>query len=501
MRFFSRDTYQVQHYETKNSSPRPQSPTKSSTSTLLQSAGGEITSARGELIAISRPASAPKASQASPKPYNSLLTERAGENDFAITKSCISDTSSQSASSRKSTSRRSLPNSVVQQQRLLDQELFTFDVFGSTSPFVPATLLSPQMSSTSQPSTSTQCSSPRRHFSPVLHTTRVESTCGSIGVQPPDGNASSLRNDKASSSSRSEPAPLNDPSGTQSLQADVLHSTEVIMIDDTSDCSRSVAAVSPTSRRTIDETVYLTPETSKSRCLSTAIDATILSVDGLQPAAGLSASAEQAAENVFTTHRRNMEIIRKERDGWQELCQRLIAEVESGFSSNACNKCHLSQDGVERAVAQRLLIEDRNLLGGFNEANNSSWESGSNDQAKAGASVEHQQFAADNALLQDELRDLRIRLESKQKDCDEERAKAERLESKCQLQSTALNEQKHEIEKYNREARDVDVKLELYARERENKGKHLLAAFSCIPISLGVCSTPTTSDPDTVGHF
>jgi hypothetical protein len=74
-------------------------------------------------------------------------------------------------------------------------------------------------------------------------------------------------------------------------------------------------------------------------------------------------------------------------------------------------------------------------------------------------------------LMQDELQDMQIRMEAKQRESDEERAKAERWEAMYTAQSSALADLRHDNERYIRDARDVDVRLELYARERENKGE------------------------------
>lgn len=71
---------------------------------------------------------------------------------------------------------------------------------------------------------------------------------------------------------------------------------------------------------------------------------------------------------------------------------------------------------------------------------------------------------------QEELQDLKIRFEAKQRESDEERAKAEKWKLMFQNEARVAEELRQDNERHTRDARDVDVRLELYARERENKG-------------------------------
>lgn len=376
-----------------------------------------------------------------------------------------------------------------------------FDVFGSTRPSVPSAAQPPQTSSASQTSNSaihiSLPSSPTRdeeHVPPCP--SREYSRLEDKIIHPPGGYALDAGiNNAIPSPSLEKVTPLHLSSTSPEV---VSLSREVIVLDDTSDCSKWNAVSSPAASRTFEETIYLTPETSKRRHTGSAANETMLSANHSHSTASISRTAqEMAAENVFSTHKQNIEVISKERDGWKELCNQLMADVEARFAANVCHSCQpVSEEGLGSAP-QNELSNNRQAQSSTGNASPFSSQSASNAIVRSRAPL-RQQFGIDISQLQDDVRDLQIRLETKQKDCDEERRKAEIWESKYQSQRGLTEELQSDNQRLIRDARDVDVKMELHARERENKGTYPSDPSFAYVYLVHRHSSPATSSPDTV---
>lgn len=187
-------------------------------------------------------------------------------------------------------------------------------------------------------------------------------------------------------------------------------------------------------------------------------------------ASAMSTEPQIAAENVFSTHKRSLEVMTKERDGWKELCDTLIAKTEAGFDTTVCNKCRTHAEGRRESPPRNTRLNNDRMSNNAKTINTVGLQSPAVPVLVSGVSLE-QHVEGAIGRLQDDVKDLQIRLAAKQKDCDEERRKAELWQSKYETQQSFLKEVQNENEKHTRDERDVGVKMELHARERENKGK------------------------------
>lgn len=266
----------------------------------------------------------------------------------------------------------------------------------------------------------------------------AETACPSEGVSSP---------------TISSPSPIT----PGSIQQHLSPSREIITLDDSSDRSISLNPISPIVRLRSDETVYLTPDTTKSRRKTTSPESTPPYEGAYILEQQHTSEAQAAAEAVFSTHKRTLQVLSEERDGWKKLCEDLMARQEAEMA-------------VSNANSQSTQLQ---------------WSPASRHPLAEGpdsASATQSFPAAKNiVLLQDELQDMQIRMEAKQRESEEERAKAERWEMMYTMQSRAVEDLHHDKERYIRDARDVDVRLELYARERENKGEPLFAERNIWP--------------------
>jgi hypothetical protein len=453
---------------------------------------------------MSRSTSLPNASQLYQNSTNILDSLNPNNQEYEGGRGGDSEISMSTATNRKSISHSPLSgpaSSHPSQQQSANEGMPMFDVFGSTKPFVPSTAQLPQTSPTSHTSTSAvhiSLSSPPAHNEEHMppFQSREYSRLGDKTIHPPGGYVLAARIDDAiSTPPLVKAAPLHlSPTSPQALSP----SREVIVLDDTSDCSKWNAVSSPSVSRTLEETVYLTPETSKRGHSGSAAYETVLSANHSHSESSISRTTQEiAAENVFSTHKQSIEVISKERDGWKELCNQLMADVEARFAVKVCENCRpVTQEGLGSAK-QNGLSSDRQAQRFTENTSSFSSQSAATVIVKSRAPLP-QQVDVDISQLQDNLRDLQIHLETKQKDCDEERRKAEIWESKYQLQRSLTEELQSGNQRHIRDARDVDVKMELHARERENKGTCPSDPSFARAHLLRCHSSSATSSPDTV---
>jgi hypothetical protein len=263
---------------------------------------------------------------------------------------------------------------------------------------------------------------------------------------------------------------------------------EIIVLDDSSGFSGSDANFTHLDGNEMNETVYLTPESSRRKAIAQDRSRASRAANTSHDTSRTQAPEEEIIEDVFSAHQRELAAIKKDRDGWKQLCTSLMEVTEASFSSNTSsgalvpcpipgtNTLHRQSDSQE-SMAYHPKTERSTLTESEKQRTSRSFE-------------------VAGAQLRDDLRDLQIRLESKQKECDQERLRADRCQAQIESQQLALVRTRQENDILTRDTRDVDVKLELHARERESKGKGFdLCVAICFshPISN---STSTTSRAD-----
>jgi hypothetical protein len=235
------------------------------------------------------------------------------------------------------------------------------------------------------------------------------------------------------------------------------------VLDDSSDFSGSYANITHFNGQKSDETVYLTPESSRRKAVVTC-HSQKSRASGTSPEASQSqASDEEIIEDVFSAHRRELAAIKKDRDGWKYLCTSLMEVTEASFSSGTRN------DALESHIKPETIAESKLVQG---EAQDSLETPSTTERSILSKSEVRRMSVLDvvDAQLRDDIRDIQIRLESKQKECDLERSRADRFEAQVEAQRQALLQMRQENEILVRDTRDIDVKLELHARERESRG-------------------------------
>jgi hypothetical protein len=347
------------------------------------------------------------------------------------------------------------------------------DVFGSTSP--PArTLDTSPIESRVLGSTSSNALSPAYgSVTSPAPITRSVALIGSLDEERLIDASPSIREVAHTPASGISPAtPSTHLPSLESIRSPLPPPQEIITLDDSSDCSTSRDPISPVFQPRVDETVYLTPDTTKRKRKITLPEAT-------SPSQRLHLSTEQytsqaliAAETVFSTHKKSLQVLCEERDGWRKLCEDLMARQEAEMVSST-----LGPQNVLSGQSGRFARQQTDLTLGTSPPTPLQRISASShflvERPSSVPPTEALSAAKNVVLMQDELQDMQIRMEAKQRESDEERAKAERWEAMYTAQSSALADLRHDNERYIRDARDVDVRLELYARERENKGERL----------------------------
>ncbi|KAJ9125333.1 hypothetical protein QFC22_000290 [Naganishia vaughanmartiniae] len=292
------------------------------------------------------------------------------------------------------------------------------------------------------------------------------STQANITVYPPGAykRKVDIKEIRSNSISRGKPT-SNDITARVRLESSTMMAPlqEIIVLDDSSDLSASCANSTHRNGHQLDETVYLTPESSRRGVVRS----------GHSHASGISnishelpqsqASEGEIVENVFLAHRRELRALKKDRDGWKHLCTSLMEVAESTFSlgNRDPNPATPSERESVPSVAQESL-ETHSTVKHSSLAKS--------EMRRTSASV-----AAADAQMRDNLRDMQIRLQSKQKECDQQRSRADRCEVQVEAQQQTLLQMRQENDVLVRDTRDIDVKLELHARERESRVRQQLA--------------------------
>lgn len=256
---------------------------------------------------------------------------------------------------------------------------------------------------------------------------------------------------------------------------------EVITLDDSSDYSVSAQVIYPFVPSQGHDTIYHTPDTTKSQRKTT-------SPNGTPPNQAKDkdlSHIQLAAQAVFTAHERRLQVLCAERDGWKTLCEQLMTRHEAEMSTS-------TQDDQRVTAGSRYTRQETHSpIAGPTLELQRSLDSGQppiydrdsvllaevDPRAKNNIQEEHEIAIVDPRAknnIQEELQDLQIRFEAKQRESEEERAKAEKWELMFQNEARVAQELRQDNERHMRDARDVDIRLELYARERENKGEFLL---------------------------
>ncbi|KAJ9097357.1 hypothetical protein QFC19_006825 [Naganishia cerealis] len=300
------------------------------------------------------------------------------------------------------------------------------------------------------------------------HSILGNSTRGNITMYPPGAyNSKASVQERASDNSFA----CRGPSAViQSQTANVPSGPELIVLDDSSDLSSSCDNFHDSSALLkVDETVYVTPESSRRRFTRSGPSQTShtshLSHDSLSS----QVLEEEVVEDVFAAHRRELAAIRKDRDGWKNLCTSLMEVTEASFAPDTCNAApHLREDRDTDA-------ESGSLQGEAKESPETASTIGSSTIPRETTYATSKLIDDPAARLRDDLWDMQIRLESKQKECEQERSRADRFEVQLESQQAVMTQMRQENDILVRDTRDADVKLELHARERESKVRQQLA--------------------------
>ncbi|KAJ9108986.1 hypothetical protein QFC21_000309 [Naganishia friedmannii] len=351
------------------------------------------------------------------------------------------------------------------------------DVFGDALAVVPQSSMPTFFPSSSQSAPSISVSPRSLDRSNSFRDASARSILGNstqanVTVYPPGAYNRKLDiKGMRSSSPAAIQSTSNEPTaGVRSESTTTAPLREIIVLDDSSDFSASCAnSTHINEQRKIDETVYLTPESSWRKSTTRVHSKASREADTPHDLSHSQASEEEVIEDVFSAHRRELAAIRKDRDGWKHLCTSLMEVTEASFStgtpSGTVNSHPKAETITKSGYVQCDAQEPLETYSTITRSISTNSEKRRTDSSLDAAGVQ----------LRDDLRDMQIRLESKQKECDQERSRADKGETQVEAMRGALVQMRQENDVLVRDTRDIDVKLELHARERESRVRQQLA--------------------------